>query len=453
MDPRSKHPVRVATAGLGMTAVPTLAYVWGFGNEHASEAIDGALPVGQNSPQQVAHGLYAEQLSATAFTAPRHENRRTWVYRVRPSALHARFVSLETPTHLRAAPIDGVLEPNRLRWDPLPIPEASCDFVEGLVTVAGSGDVRSYSGIAVHLYAVSHSMERAFSNSDGEMLIVPQEGSLQIRTELGRLTVDPGEIVVVPRGFRMQVLVDRAAHGYVCENYGRLFTLPELGPIGANGLVNARDVRVPVAWFDGEHLDDPTELVTKIDGRLWTTTLNHSPFDVVAWHGNNVPYAYDLARFNTMNTVSFDHADPSIFTVLTAPSEIPGTANCDFVIFPPRWTVAEHTFRPPWFHRNVMSEFMGLIRGAYDAKADGFAPGGSSLHNSFTAHGPDAATFESASSAELDPKKLDGTLAFMFESRLPLVATHWAATTPLRQSNYDGAWSTLRRQFPSGFTR
>ncbi len=448
MDSRSSNPAGLADPGLGMTSHPTPQYLWGFGNEHASEAVKDTLPIGQNSPQQVALGLYAEQLSATAFTAPRHENRRTWVYRVRPSASHGRFALLDSRTDLAAAPIDGLLEPNRLRWNPLPMPDAPTDFVEGLVTVAGNGDVRAHSGIAVHLYAANRSMERAFSNSDGELLIVPQEGSLEIRTELGRLIVKPGEIAVVPRGFRFSVLIGEVARGYVCENYGRLFTLPELGPIGANGLANARDVRSPVAWFDDQHLDDPSELVTKIDGRLWTTTLAHSPFDVVAWHGNNVPYAYDLARFNTMNTVSYDHADPSIFTVLTSPSEVPGTANCDFVIFPPRWTVAEHTFRPPWFHRNVMSEFMGLIHGVYDAKADGFTPGGSSLHNSFTAHGPDAATFDAASAAALDPKKIDNTLAFMFESRLPLVPTHWATTTPLRQNDYDDAWATLRRQFP-----
>jgi homogentisate 1,2-dioxygenase len=425
-----------------------LDHVWGFGNEHASEAMVGALPIGQNSPQQAPLGLYTEQLSATAFTAPRHENRRTWVYRVRPSAAHGPYRRMTTSSQVVAAPVGEPLEPNRLRWNPLPFPAAPTDFVDGLVTMGANGDVRTHTGMAVHLYVATASMDRVFANSDGELLVVPQEGALQLDTELGRLVVTPGEIAVIPRALRFRVgLPDGSARGYVCENYGRLFSLPELGPIGSNGLANPRDFRSPVAWYDAERLDQPTALVNKIDGVLWQTDLDHSPLDVVAWHGSNAPYAYDLARFNTINTVSFDHPDPSIFTVLTSPSEVAGTANVDFVIFPPRWMVAEHTFRPPWFHRNVMSEFMGLVHGVYDAKADGFLPGGSSLHNSFTAHGPDAATFEKASVVDLQPHKIDSTLAFMFESRWPIVPTLFAATTPLRQTNYDDAWNGLQRRF------
>ncbi len=431
---------------MGMTN--PLNHVWGFGNEHASESVVGALPVGQNSPQVAPLGLYAEQLSATAFTAPRSENRRTWVYRVRPSAAHGRYHQLTSASQVAAAPIAEALEPNRLRWNPLPLPPIPTDFVDGLITMGANGDVRTHAGMAVHLYAATASMDRVFANSDGELLIVPQEGALHLDTELGRLHVQPGEIAVIPRAMRFRVgLPDGTARGYVCENYGRLFMLPELGPIGSNGLVNARDVRSPVAWFDDANLDRPTTLVNKIDGALWHTDLDHSPLDVVAWHGSNVPYAYDLARFNTINTVSFDHPDPSIFTVLTSPSEVVGTANVDFVIFPPRWMVAEHTFRPPWFHRNVMSEFMGLVHGTYDAKAEGFLPGGSSLHNSFTAHGPDAATFDKASTADLQPQRIESTLAFMFESRCPIVPTRFAATGPLRQTDYDDAWNGLQRRF------
>jgi homogentisate 1,2-dioxygenase len=427
--------------------------LWGFGNEHASEAVPGALPVGRNSPQQVPLGLYAEQLSATAFTAPRSENRRTWVYRVRPSAAHGPFVPLNLPPQmlspaLQTAPIHGVVEPNRMRWQPLPLPTGPVDFLDGLVTMGANGDANMHAGMAVHLYAATASMQRAFANADGEMLIVPQRGDLFIDTELGQLHIGPGDIGVVPRGMRFRVrLSDAAACGYVCENYGRLFMLPELGPIGANGLANPRDFRSPVAWFDATKLDTATVVVQKFGGRLWACELAHSPFDVVAWHGTNVPYAYDLGRFNTINTVSYDHPDPSIFTVLTSPSEIPGTANVDFVIFPPRWMVAEETFRPPWFHRNVMSEFMGLVHGIYDAKADGFMPGGSSLHNSFTAHGPDIATFEKATAAPLEPHKIDATLAFMFESRWPIIPTEFAASGPLRDANYDAAWTGLQRRF------
>ena len=390
----------------------------GFGGHFETEAVPGALPVGRNSPQRPAFGLYAEQLSGTAFTAPRAENRRTWLYRMRPSASHAPFKPYDGAPRLRSAPFDETPPtPNRLRWDPLPLPAGPVDFVDGLVTYGGNGDVGAGSGLAIHLYAATQSMQdRVFFSADGELLIAPQEGRLELRTELGRMEVAPLQIAVIPRGVRFAAhLPDGAARGYVCENYGALFRLPDLGPIGANGLANPRDFETPHAAF--EDRDGPVEMIQKFQGGLWTTELDHSPLDVVAWHGNLAPYAYDLRRFNTLNTVSFDHPDPSIFTVLTSPSESPGVANCDFVIFPPRWMVAEDTFRPPWFHRNVMSEFMGLITGAYDAKEGGFAPGGASLHNQMNGHGPDRAAYEKAVAAELKPHKIEGTMAFMFESR------------------------------------
>lgn len=427
-------------------------YLTGFGNHHASEAVAGALPVGRNSPQRVPYGLYAEQLSATAFTVPRADNRRSWLYRMRPSAMHAPFLPYAKESLLRSAPdADAHASPNRLRWNPLDLPADPVDFIDGLVTYAVNGDVAAGIGCSVHLYAANRSMvDRAFFSADGEWLIVPQQGRLRIVTEMGVLPVAPLQIALIPRGVRFRVeLLDDEARGYVCENHGSPFRLPDLGPIGSNGLANVRDFEAPVAAY--EDVERPHELVQKYQGQLWSTMLDHSPFDVIAWHGNVAPYLYDLTRFNTIGTVSFDHPDPSIFTVLTSPSDSAGTANIDFVIFPPRWMVAEDTFRPPWFHRNVMSEFMGLITGQYDAKAGGFAPGGASLHNMMSAHGPDVASHDRAVAAALQPHKIEETMAFMFESRLPFAPTGWAMRTPLLQGDYDACWTGFRKaQLPPG---
>jgi homogentisate 1,2-dioxygenase len=424
-----------------------MPYQSGFASEFATEALPGALPQGQNSPQRVPYGLYAEQFSGTAFTAPRHANRRSWLYRLRPAAVHGPFQPHD-PGLLRSAPFDeAATPPNQLRWDPLPMPSAPTDFLGGLVTMAGNGDAAMQAGIAIHLYACNRSMQdRFFYDADGELLIVPQQGALQIATELGALEARPGEIAVIPRGLRFSVsLGDAVARGYICENYGALLRLPELGPIGANGLANPRDFLVPAATF--EDREGAFELVAKFSGRLWSAPIDHSPLDVVAWHGNLAPYKYDLARFNTINTVSFDHPDPSIFTVLSSPSDTPGTANVDFVIFPPRWMVAEHSFRPPWFHRNLMSEFMGLVHGAYDAKAEGFLPGGASLHNCMAGHGPDAASFDKATAAALTPQKLEDTLAFMFESRYVIRPTRFALESPQLQGDYLDCWQGLAKHF------
>ncbi len=417
-------------------------YVTGFGNHVATEAVRGALPIGRNSPQRAPFGLYAEQLSGSAFTAPRSENKRSWLYRLRPTAQHPAFTPYAGAVHLKSAPFgDTPPSPNRLRWDPLPWPAAGTDWLDGLVSYGGTGSVAEQTGVGIHCYAATADMERAFFSADGELLVVPQEGALSITTEFGRIDVAPLSIALIPRGVRFRVaLTDGRARGYVCENYGAPFRLPDLGPIGANGLANARDFETPVAWY--EDVDTPCTVVQKFQGGLWTTTLDHSPFDVVAWHGNLAPCRYDLTRFNTINTVSFDHPDPSIFTVLTAPSDTPGTANCDFVIFPPRWMVAEGTFRPPWFHRNVMSEFMGLIAGEYDAKeGGGFVPGGASLHNQMNGHGPDQATYDKASTVDLKPHKITGTMAFMFETRHVVRTTAWASGTPTMQLDYDDVWS------------
>ena len=424
-----------------------LRYQSGFGNEFASEAVAGALPIGQNAPQHVPHGLYAEQLSGSPFTAPRASNRRTWTYRIRPSVTHKPFG--EHPAGmLRSGPFDEVpTPPNQLRWDPFPIPEAPTDFIDGLTTIAGSGDPAVQTGVAVHIYAANVNMQRRyFYNADGELLLVPQQGRALISTELGVLDVAPGEICVIPRGIKFKVdLPDGPSRGYICESYGAPFRLPDLGPIGANGLANARDFLAPVAGF--EDLDADCHIVAKFLGKLWIAEIDHSPLDVVAWHGNYTPYKYDLARFNCLNTVSFDHPDPSIYTVLTSPSAIPGTANVDFAIFPPRWLVAEHTFRPPWFHRNLMNEFMGLIFGKYDAKAEGFLPGGASLHNCMSGHGPDAETYERASTVELKPQYLDNTLAFMFETQLALRPTRFALESRILQHEYYECWQGLKRHF------
>ena len=428
-------------------AIATLAYQTGFGNEFATEALPGALPIGRNSPQRAPYGLYAEQLSGTAFTAPRGSNRRSWLYRIRPAAVHEPFVRIDDG-RLASAFADTDATPNQLRWDPLPIPEAPTDFVDGWVTMAGHGSALAMSGCAIHLYAANRSMSgRYFNDADGELLIVPQQGRLRIATELGVLDVSPTQIAVVPRGVRFAVeLPDGVARGYICENYGALFRLPDLGPLGSNGLANPRDFETPVAAY--EDRAGGFELVAKFGGHLWSAAIDHSPLDVVAWHGNYAPYRYDLGRFNTIGSISFDHPDPSIFLVLQSQSDTPGVDAIDFVIFPPRILAMENTFRPPWFHRNVASEFMGLIEGAYDAKAEGFVPGGASLHNCMTGHGPDAESFEKASAIDTTrPQYIRDTMAFMFETRLPIVPTRFALESAQLQPEYYRCWQGLGRHF------
>ncbi|MEL7939642.1 MULTISPECIES: homogentisate 1,2-dioxygenase [Pseudomonas] len=426
-----------------MSSVESLAYLSGFNNQFASEALPGALPHGQNSPQQAPYGLYAEQFSGTAFTVPRSEARRTWLYRIKPSASHPRFERLARQIPGREP---GQVNPNRLRWNPQDIPAEPTDFLDGLLTLAATADPEQASGVSVHLYRANRSMDRAFFDADGELLIVPQQGRLRLATELGRLDIEPLEIAVIPRGMKFRVeLLDATAAGYICENHGAALRIPDLGPIGSNGLANPRDFLAPVAHY--EDIDAPVQLVQKFLGELWACELDHSPLDVVAWHGNNVPYKYDLRLFNTIGTVSYDHPDPSIFTVLTSPSDTHGMANVDFVIFPPRWMVAESTFRPPWFHRNLMNEFMGLIQGAYDAKADGFSPGGASLHNCMSAHGPDNATTVQAIAAQLAPHKIDNTMAFMFETGRVLRPTRYALECPQLQRDYDACWSGMAKTF------
>lgn len=421
-------------------------YLSGFGNTFQSESLEGALPVSQNSPQKAPFGLYPEQLSGTAFTVPRSENKRTWLYRIRPSVLHGAFEKQEQTLWQTAGPIPES-SPLQMRWDPWPEPLQKTGFFESICTLVRNGSPQMRQGIAVHVYSASQSsLDRYFSNSDGELLIVPEKGQLQLWTECGVLEVEPGEMAVIPRGMKFQVRFEETwVRGYICENFGELFRLPHLGLIGANGLADPRHFLSPVAHFEDK--EGSFEWWVRFQGQVFKALLNHSPFDVVAWQGNYVPYKYDLRLFQPVNTVRVDHPDPSIFTVLTSPSSVPGQAHCDFVIFPPRWMVAQDTFRPPYYHRNLMSEWMGLVQGQYDAKEKGFLPGGSSLHNCMAPHGPDAETAEKAMGASNDPQYLDKTLAIMFESCYPFQVTEAALKAPQLQKDYLSCWSGLKKHF------
>lgn len=425
----------------------TLKYLTGFANYFETEAVAGALVKNCNSPQKVPFGLYAEQLSGNAFTTLRHENLHSWLYRIYPSVKHGGFSAIHHST-LAAPPFDiSYTPPTPMRWDPMPYPEIPCHFIEGLVTLAGNGSIDTRTGAVIHLYGATRSMNHEFFyNADGDFLIVPQEGPLRFKTELGMIEVAPGEIILIPRGIKFQVeLLENKARGYICENFGAPFRLPELGIIGANGLAHPRHFQIPVAHY--EERQGHFILLTKFRGQLWQSQIEHSPLDVVAWHGNYVPYKYDLSLFNTLNTVSHDHPDPSIFTVLTSPSTIPYVANIDFVIFPPRWMVADNTFRPPYYHRNIMSEYMGLIHGMYDAKETDFVPGGGSLHNCMSAHGPDADAYHKAISTLSKPEYYENTLAFMFESSFIWQLNAIAYHADFRQKNYLECWGGLKAHF------
>ena len=427
-----------------MSTPDLLHYQSGFGSEFATEALPGALPVGRNSPQKAPYGLYAEQLSGTAFTAPRHLNRRSWLYRIRPAAVQQPFEPCAAGAQWLSRFDEVPTPPDPMRWDPLPLPAAgsAVDFIDGMVSMGGN------AGCGIHLYAANRSMQRRyFYDADGELLIVPQHGRLELATELGLLHVEPQEIAVIPRGLRFQVrLPDGAARGYVCENFGASLRLPDLGVIGSNGLAHPRDFLYPVAAY--EDIEGDFELLAKFGGHFWTSRLGHSPLDVVAWHGTHAPYKYDLRRFNVTGFISHDHPDPSINLVLHAPGSVPGVDSLDFVAFAPRVLAMQDTFRPPWFHRNIAGEFMGLIHGVYDAKAEGFLPGGASLHNTMTGHGPDADTFQKASAADTTRADvIKDTMAFMFETPVIIHATRHALESPQRQRRYHQAWLGLKKHF------
>ena len=432
----------------GVSAIAS-GYMSGFGNSFETEALPGALPLGRNSPQKVNYGLYAEQLSGSPFTAPQAANQRTWLYRIRPTVRHTgRFQKVDRGK-IRTAPErdETELPIGQLRWGPIPVPNQPLTMVSGLHTITTAGDCETHAGMASHVAFVTRSMQREhFFNADGELLIVAQQNKLRFRTEFGVIDIEPGEICVIPRGviFRAE-LIDGPARAYMCENYGGAFTLPDRGPIGANCLANPRDFLSPIAAY--EDVEEPCTLFVKWGGELFRTQVPHSPLDVVAWHGKYYPYKYDLRRFCPIGAALLDHPDPSIFTVMTSPSETAGTANVDFVIFPERWLIAEDTFRPPWYHRNIMSEFMGLVYGVYDAKPEGFVPGGMSLHNQMLPHGPDSDAFRHASNVELKPVKLENTLAFMFETRFRQRVTTYAANLDTRQDDYIACWNGLKKHF------
>ncbi|WP_378942948.1 homogentisate 1,2-dioxygenase [Paracoccus sp. R86501] len=439
----SQDSIRNALAGSPPEYMP------GFGNDFETEALPGALPQGMNSPQKVAYGLYGEQLSGTAFTAPGHQNERTWCYRIRPSVRHqGRFSRIALPLW-KSAPhvIKDVTSLGQYRWDPVPHSDEPLTWLTGMRTMTTAGDVNTQTGMASHVYLVTQSMWDAyFYSADGELLVVPQEGRLRFATELGVLEIGPQEIAIIPRGlvYRVEVL-EGPARGFVCENYGQKFTLPGRGPIGANCMANRRDFKTPVAAYEDREV--PSTLTVKWCGQFHQCDIAQSPLDVVAWHGNYAPVKYDLRTYCPVGAILFDHPDPSIYTVLTAPSGIEGTANIDFVLFRDRWNVAENTFRPPWYHKNVMSELMGNIHGQYDAKPKGFVPGGISLHNCMLPHGPDRAAFEAASNADLAPQKLENTMSFMFETRFPQHLTEFAAHSAPLQDDYVECWYGLDRKF------
>ena len=443
--PNDPHQMIQAATPTGTTE----GYMPGFGNDFETEALPGALPQGMNSPQKVNYGLYGEQLSGTAFTAPSHQNERTWCYRIRPSVKHShRYQKIDLPYWKSAPHVDpDVISLGQYRWDPVPHSDQDLTWLTGMRTMTTAGDVNTQVGMATHIYLVTQSMQdQYFYSADSEILIVPQEGRLRFATELGIIDLEPKEIAIIPRGllYRVEVL-EGPARGFVCENYGQKFELPGRGPIGANCMANRRDFKTPVAAY--EDRETPSTVTIKWCGQFHETKIGHSPLDVVAWHGNYAPVKYDLRTYCPVGSILFDHPDPSIFTVLTSPSGPAGLANVDFVIFPPRWLVGEHTFRPPWYHRNVMSEFMGLIHGQYDAKPEGFVPGGASLHNMMSAHGPDAGAYENATAAELKPQFLGATMAFMFETRYPIKLTDWAANSPQMQAGYQDCWQGLKKNF------
>ena len=437
------------TAPYGGSSLNQSPYMSGFGNHFETEALPGALPQGMNSPQNCAYGLYAEQISGTAFTAPNHSNERTWCYRIRPSVKHSgRYTPIDLP-HWKTAPhiIEGLTSLGQYRWDPMPLSDEPLTWLTGMMTVTTCGDVNTQVGMASHVYLVTQSMETSyFYSADSELLVVPQQGRLRFVTELGVLDVEPQEIALIPRGlvYRVEVL-DGPCRGFVCENYGQKFKLPNRGPIGANCMANARDFKAPKAHFEDD--ETPSTLTIKWCGQFHETKIGQSPLDVVAWHGNYTPYKYDLRTFCPVGSILYDHPDPSIFTVLTADSGVEGTANVDFVLFGERWLVAENTFRPPWYHKNIMSELMGNIHGVYDAKPEGFVPGGLSLHNMMLPHGPDRDAFDKATQSNLGPHKLENTMSFMFETRFPQHLTNFAANELPLQDNYIDCWDSLEKKF------
>ncbi|ORX94816.1 homogentisate 1,2-dioxygenase [Clohesyomyces aquaticus] len=435
-----------ATARSAFTTAPTAtdpySYQCGFGNRFASESIPSVLPRGQNCPQRVKYDLYSEQLNGSSFVSARQALQHVWMYRIRPSVVHGELSRSDLNSKLEAyfGPANPRVEynPSQQAWNPFPVPEASpsssIDFVHGLRTVAGQGDPTSKQGIAIHIYTANASMQnRAFCNNDGDFLILPQQGRLDIQTELGNVMVRPGELAVIQAGIRFKVsLPDGPSRGYIQEIFGAHYELPELGPIGSNGMALPRDFEYPVASFD---LDSSSiwEIVYKLAGTLHSCHQPHTPFDVVAWHGNYAPYKYAIEKFINMANVERDQADPTIYCVLTARSIIPGVSLTDFLVFTPKWISTTNTFRPPYYHRNMSTEVMGLVYGTYGGSSHVLEPGGLSYEASYMPHGETYETWKMATTQDLRPTRAcEDTLAFMFHVSVPLMLTQWAMESPAR---------------------
>lgn len=411
-------------------------YLEGFGNYHHSEAFPGANPIGMNSPQKPALGLLTERISGSSFTAPRDHNLQTWLYRTVSSLSHSEYTLYGTEDSTT-----GHITPNSYLW---PSFQTSDDDWTSQRLLSSTGDANTKTGLAIRLYAISKDMQpnTVFSSLDGDMLIIPQAGgSLDIQTELGKLLVRPNEIAVIPRGVRHRItLPNGPTRGYICELFQGHFRLPELGPIGSCSLANQRDFQIPTAIYDGKLEADiavPNRgsdwtIISRMASKLWSCTQDHTPFDVAGWHGTFYPYKYDLGRFSILGSILFDHPDPSIFTVLTAPSNRePGTSVVDFAIIPPRWNMMEDTYWPPYYHRNTMSEFSGPI--VYDQahewhKEHSFKPYGAQLNGTMTAHGPSKEVHQAARESDLKPKKvgMEGLTIFLLETECPMRVQNWA---------------------------
>jgi homogentisate 1,2-dioxygenase len=442
---RHRLSVRRVLSGREMTTLE------GFGAPLQSEALPGALPLHQNSPRHAPYGLYPEQLSGTAFGLPRHKNLRTWLYRIRPSAQQSPFRPLRHETFTTAFTSEPV-EPNLFGWRPCPIPSAGQDFVDGIVTLGGAGDGHSRRGYALHWFTANRSMDnRAFCNADGDFLLVPQLGELTLVTELGVLEVGTGQIALLPRGLRYSVVLrSPAARGFIAEVYGRHFELPERGVIGANGLADARHFRTSTAWFE-DRLELGYRITSKLGGVLYDAQQDYSPYDVVAWHGNYVPYVYDLAAFVPVSNVRVDHPDPSIYSVVSCPLDETGSNLLDLIVFPPRWDPTEHTFRPPFFHRNATMEWNAVVR---SDSSDGalFESGVSFLTPPMTPHGVTSAAVERAfrldeATAAVPHRSSDQSLWIQFESSLPLQLSPLAREPSRAILDWPTVWGAYRNHF------
>lgn len=423
----------------------------GFGNTHHGEQLPGAVPRSQNSPRHVPYGLYAEQISGSGFVARRGENLRTWVYKVRPSSGHRLLEPLDHAT-FNTDFADEPAAVNLAGYEPLLVPETPTDFVDGVHTFAGAGDPRTRRGAAIHLYVANRSMEhRAFCNADGDMLLVPELGAMTVQTELGVLDLAPGQIMLIPRGLLFAVhLHDDEARGFIGETYGKPFELPDRGPVGSNGMADERHFRAPTAWAE-DRLDPGYRRTVKAGGVLYEVSQDHTPWDVFGWHGNYTPYVFDLSDFAAITTGRVDHMDPSAGTVLSAPLDEPGYNALDFVFFPERFDVSKHTFRPPFFHRNVITEFNGIVQESPRPDSP-FGPGVCFLTPKMTPHGVMARSVEHAlrqSDAEADePIHLGhGSLWFQFETALPLSLSRWARTARNRRLDWDGVWGRYAAYF------